>query len=55
MTPKEKSKELVNLFGKEYAIFVVEEILQAVDWHDFEVPNELIEYYNNVKIEIEKL
>lgn len=55
MTPNEKAKELVDLFGKEYAMFCVNEVLQAIDWHDFEVPNELIEYYNNVKVEIEKL
>lgn len=71
MSPKEKAEELVNKFtrpidddyfnnynpfGKECAILSVEEILEALP--PFELALECvakIEFWNNVKQEIEKL
>lgn len=65
MTPKEKAKELVDKFstvglqqreeGLECALIAVDEIIQAIDWHQFEVPNDQINYFLQVKQEIEKL
>lgn len=73
MTPKEKAKELYELFNpivekedfyhddvehensKKAALICVDEIIQAIDWHKFEVPNKQFEYWQEVKQEIEKL
>ena len=41
--------------AKQCAIFAVDEIIYAIDWHEFETPNKEIEYWQEVKIEIEKL
>lgn len=66
-TPKEKAEDLVNKYdetltylesktkAKQCAIIAVNEILQAIDWHEFETPNKEIEYWNQVKHEIENL
>jgi hypothetical protein len=37
------------------ALVAVDEILDAIDWHAFETPNVEIKYWNEVKIEIEKM
>ena len=70
MTPKEKAKELVRKYytwginkegqtlswaeSKECALIAIDEVINAIDWHDFETPNKEIEYYQEVKKEIEK-
>lgn len=40
---------------KKMAFKVIEEVISSIDWHDFEVPNEQIEYWEEVKKEIEQL
>ena len=69
MTPKDKAKELVDKMwniderygsigfheAKQCALVAVDEILDAVDWHEFETPNEELNYWNQVKEEINKL
>ena len=69
MTPKEKAKELVDKMwniderygsigfheAKQCALVAVDEILDAVDWHEFETPNEELNYWNKVKHEIDQL
>jgi hypothetical protein len=64
MTPREKAVELVHKFGmenqyyeraKQCALIAVDEICEAINWHEFEVPNEEFNYWNRVKLEIEKL
>jgi hypothetical protein len=65
MTPQEKAKELGNKFyidvmltqaeAKQCALIAVDEIMDAVDWHEFEVPNDVLQFYFKVKQEIEKL
>jgi hypothetical protein len=40
---------------KQCALIAVDEILKAIDWHEFEQPNKEYEYWNEVKQEIEKL
>jgi len=41
--------------AKQCAIIAVDEILQAIDWHEFEVPNKQLEYWQEVKQEINNL
>jgi hypothetical protein len=70
MTPKEKAKELIEgmylatqeegIYGdlgiaKDCALIAVEEIKEAIFWHPFESPNFELEYWQEVKQEIEKL
>jgi hypothetical protein len=69
MTPKEKAKELISKFTfltypesdakfynpKQCALIAVDEILDAIDWHKFETPNKEIEFWQEIKQEIEKL
>ena len=63
MTPKEKAKELVNKMAfevcitdaKQCALIAVNEIKEAIFWHPFESPNFELEYWQEVKQEIEKL
>lgn len=65
MKPKYKAEDLIlkysilndghNHLVKECAIIAVDEIIYAIDWHEFEAPNKEIEYWQQVKTEIEKL
>ena len=64
MEPKLKAKELYNkmydysLFeeeAKRCALIAVEEIKEAIFWHPFESPNFELEYWQDVKQEIENL
>lgn len=66
MTPKEKAKELFDKYQiagsqwyvdttKKCALIAVDEIIEAIDWHYYETPNNEIEYWEEVKHEIEKL
>lgn len=66
MTPKEKAKELFDKYQiagsqwyvdttKKYALIAVDEIIEAIDWHYYETPNNEIQYWEEVKQEIEKL
>jgi hypothetical protein len=41
--------------AKKCALIAVDEIVIAIDWHEFETPNKEIEYWQEVKQEIEKL
>lgn len=40
---------------KRCALIAVDEIIDAIDWHKFEVPNEQYTYWFRVKAEIQKL
>jgi len=69
MEAQEKANELVNKFLQytpadkdveyEYAIkcalIAVDEILDAIDWHELESPNNEITFWEEVKNEINKL
>jgi hypothetical protein len=71
MSPKEKANQLVNTYynsimsfltnnmklenAKKCALIAVDEIIDAVDWHEFEVPNDVLHYYFEVKQEIQKI
>ena len=71
MTPKEKAKELYHKFQvyevngqkrmqygpqvKVFTLIAVEEIIKAIDWHEFEHPNDEFDFWLTVEEEIEKL
>lgn len=70
MTPQEKALKLYDIYmdemiekeayfvesaAKQCALLAVDEIISAIDWHEFETPNKEIEYWQEVKTEIEKL
>lgn len=66
MTAKEKAQELVSKYynmdlemllmqAKQCALIAVDEILNSIDWHEFETPNEQINFWNSVKTEINAL
>jgi hypothetical protein len=46
---------LVSLLAIKCAILCVDEIILAIDWHDFETPNKEFEFWGQVKLELEKL
>ena len=41
--------------SKQCALIEVDEIIDAIDWHKYEVPNEQYTYWFRVKAEIQKL
>jgi hypothetical protein len=67
MTPKEKANELIEAMAfncrecdyeakaKQCALIAVEQIKEAIFWHPYESPNFELEYWQEVKQEIEKL
>jgi hypothetical protein len=66
MTPSEKAYDLVLKFqfkkegirkelAKRCALIAFNEIIDAIDWHEFEVPNKELNFWFEVKKEIEKL
>jgi hypothetical protein len=65
MTPKEKAldiyhkmhyqNQIVSIEAKQCALIAVEEIKEAIFWHPFESPNFELEYWQEVKQEIENL
>jgi hypothetical protein len=71
MEPKEKALELYNYyeqlakdftrgvsmkeFAKQCALIAVDEILNAIDWHNYEFPNNEYQFWIEVKQEIQKL
>lgn len=65
MSPKEKAQEILERMSKPVhiglgtarfcALIAVDEIIKAVDWHEFETPNEEIEFWQEVKKELETI
>lgn len=62
MTAQERAKELVEKFynisltrSKITASKVVDEIVNAIDWHEFETPNKELEFWQEVQQEIENI
>ena len=41
--------------AKQCALIAVDEIIDAIDWHEYEVPNDQLNFWFKVKQEIEKL
>lgn len=41
--------------AKQCALIAVDEIIDAIDWHKYEVPNNELKFWFEVKKEIEKL
>jgi hypothetical protein len=66
MTPKETAERLFKRYiyimgyyheqdAKKYALITVDEIIDAIDCHEPEVPNSQLEYWLEVQEEIESL
>ena len=66
MTPKEKAQELVSKYrmytefssvhaAKQCARIAADEIIDAIDWHEYETPNKELNYWLDVRKEIEKI
>ena len=67
MGPREKAKELVDRYdytltyveskakAKQCALIAVDEIIKAIDWHEFESPSNELVFWSIVKKEIIKL
>ena len=58
LTVKDKAKYLVRIFGKEYAIKCIDEIIEELNEIDEMVSDEVnlpFKYWQNVKIEISLL
>lgn len=53
--PTNEYKYSTILKAKQSAIIVVNEIIDAIDWHDYETPNKEFDYWGQVKTEIENL
>ena len=51
----ENIKLKLMLHAKQCALIAVDEIIGAIDWHEFETPNKELTYWQEVKQEIEKL
>jgi len=41
--------------GKMCALIAVNEIIDAIDWHEYETPNKELNYWLDIRKEIEKL
>ena len=41
--------------AKHHALICIDEIIDAIDWHDYEVPNLQLEFWFKVKHELENL
>lgn len=70
MTPKEKAESLINRYNlvildtalggsnqrvKKCVLIAIDEIENSIDWHKYETPNDELNYWNEVKKELEKL
>ncbi len=51
----EISHKIDKELAKECALIAIDRICEAIDWHKFESPNHQWDYWNKVKLEIEKL
>ena len=64
MNPKDKAIELVNKYlqvydgkvkeAKQCALIAVDEIIDAINWHSFEYPNDEVIFWNEVINELNK-
>lgn len=66
LTPTEKAKELVekfaspldvfkiNINSKRCALVACNEIIDAIDWHESETPTKQLNYWLDVRKELEK-
>ena len=46
---------IVEEISQECALIAVDEIIDAIDWHEYEVPNDQLNFWFEVKREIENL
>jgi hypothetical protein len=68
MTAKEKAKQIFDKYDfiyvpnylsmfevKQCALILVDEIIDSIDWHEFETPNKELNYWLDVRKEINNL
>lgn len=68
LSPKEKAKDLYDKYEfvyiqnytskhevKQCILIAIDEICEAINWHELEVPNKEWDYWNDVKLEVERL
>jgi hypothetical protein len=60
MTPQEKARDLIQSFSdastlKQCATIAVNEIIDAIDWHEYDTPNNELNYWLDVRKHINKL
>jgi hypothetical protein len=60
MIPQEKARELIQSFSdastlKQCATIAVNEIIDAIDWHEYDTPNNELNYWLDVRKHINKL
>ena len=60
MTSQEKARELIQSFSdastlKQCATIAVNEIIDAIDWHEYDTPNNELNYWLDVRKHINKL
>ena len=58
--PKDKARELIESFSdastlKQCATIAVNEIIDAIDWHEYDTPNNELNYWLDVRKHINKL
>lgn len=46
---------IVEEISQECALIAVDEIIDAIDWHKYEVPNDQLNFWFEIKREIENL
>ena len=51
----EVSHKIDKESAKQCALIAVNRICEAIDWHEFETPNQQLDSWNEVKNEIKKL
>jgi hypothetical protein len=61
LTPAEKAKELFDKMPgttdyekKQASLVAVNEIIDAIDWHEFETPTKQLNHWLDVRKELEK-
>jgi hypothetical protein len=47
--------KLSESLAKKCALIAIDEICEAINWHEFQTPNEEFNYWNRVKLEIQRL
>jgi hypothetical protein len=58
--PKEKAREIIESFHdaltlKDCAMVEVNEIIDAIDWHEYDTPTKELNYWLDVRKEIKNL
>lgn len=50
---RQKNRDHIRIKAKECSLIAVDLILNSIDWHEFETPNNEIQFWNEVRTEIQ--